>query len=314
MGTEKEPQEKIKRFKILVAISVVAVLFFAPVICEVAYNFGYISKSPANELLKVFGASATDDESEFVEFLSVGQADSAIIKSQNKCAIIDFGLKDESDLIYKRLKKLGIKKVDLAIATHNDSDHLGGYLDLAENIKIDKLVINKFSKCDENKDMYYKTIITADANNTELVLPNVLDSFEIGNAVLEILYVNPSAESSNNKSIVTMLTLNDKKVLFTGDLEVDEELKLQRLVPNLDCDILKLGHHGSKTSTSDEFLSRTTPRIAIASCGYDNNYKHPSKEVRQRLEKVGVKIYRTDLDQNIRCEIGKEKITVFKIS
>ncbi len=314
MGTEKEPQEKIKSFKIFVVISLVAVLFFAPVLCEVAYSFGYISKSPANELLKVFGASATDDESEFVEFLSVGQADSTIIKSRNMCAVIDFGLKDESDLIYKRLRKLGIKKVDLAIATHNDSDHLGGYLDLAENIKIDKLVINKLTKCDENKDLYYKTITTADANNTELVLPNVSDSFKIGNAVLEILYVNPSAESSNNKSIVTMLTLNDKKVLFTGDLEGDEELKLQSLVPNLDCDILKLGHHGSKTSTSDEFLSRTTPKIAIASCGYDNNYNHPSKEVCQRLGKFSVKIYRTDLDQNIRCEIGKENIKVFKIS
>lgn len=313
MGTEKEPK-KINRSKSFIAISLLAVLFLAPVACEVACNFGYIPKSPSNELLKVFGASAQDDESEFVEFLSVGQADCTVIKSQNMCAVIDFGLRDESDFIYKRLSKLGIKKVDLAVVTHNDSDHLGGYIDLAENIKIDKLVINKFSACDENKDLYYKTISFANYNNTEIVLPDILDSYKIGNAVLDILYVNPDAEKPNNKSIVMMLTLNGKRVLFTGDLQGDEEAKLQKEVPDLDCDILKLGHHGSKTSTSDEFLNKTTPKIAVASCGYDNTYNHPSKEVEERLLKFGIRVYRTDLDQNIRCKIEKEKITVFKTS
>lgn len=314
MGTEKASKKKIKRFKRLVTALLVAVLFLAPVLCEVAYIFDFIPKSPSSELLKAFGASPTDDDSEFIEFLSVGQADCTVIKSKNFTAVIDFGLPDESDAIYNRLSKLGVKDVDLAVVTHNDTDHLGGYFDLAENIKIDKLLINDFSDCDDNKALYDKAIKIAKSKKTEILSPNVNDIYKIGNADLKILYSNPLAKKSNNKSIVMMLTLCGKRILFTGDLEDSEENKLQLKVADLDCDILKLGHHGSAYSTSSEFLKRTTPKIAIASCGYDNLYNHPSDKVRARLKEFGVKLYRTDLDENLRCEIKREKVTIFKIS
>lgn len=310
MGPEKESKKKITRLKRLITMLAVLVFFFVPIFCEIAYQAGLLPHSPSDALLKAFGASSTDNETELVEFFAVGQGDCAIIKSRDITAIIDFGLPNESDTLYNRLKQLGIDRVELAVVTHNDSDHLGGFADLIEHVEIDRLLINNSSGYSEDAAMYNEAISLANSYGTAVFQPRVGGKYQIGRAQLEIIYSNPLAEKENNRSIVTMLTIGGKRILFTGDLEDTEEEKLLMASTDLDCDILKLSHHGSNTSTGYELLKRTTPTVAVASSGYDNIYNHPADSVVERLNELDIPLYRTDLDKTVRIKFENNSFTV----
>lgn len=299
MGTK---EKKTLKHPVRVAVCAVlaAIFIVLPVVCEIAYNAGLIPNSPITAILNTFDADAADDATEFVEFFNVGQGDCTIIKSGDMAAVVDFGVTDECDLLYKRLLELGITKLDLAVITHHHSDHLGGYIDLAEDMQIDRLLVSPTSGEDAQRDMYEKVLNTAKEQNTVIYTPKVGGKFQIGKSVLEVLFVDESAEKENNRSIITMLSMGGKRILLTGDAESATESKLVDKC-NVDCDILKLGHHGSYTSTGYKLLKEATPRIAVASCGYDNFYSHPSEWTVERLKNMGVNLYRTDLDRSVRC-------------
>ena len=173
MGPEKESKEKITKFKRLIILFAALLLFFVPVFCEIAYHAGLLPHSPSDALLKAFGASANNNETELVEFFAVGQGDCTIIKSRDKAAVIDFGMPDESDALYNRLKQLGIDKVELAVVSHNDSDHLGGFSDLIENIEVDCLLINDLSVYTNDSMMYNEAIRLANNYGTAIYRPKV---------------------------------------------------------------------------------------------------------------------------------------------
>lgn len=310
MGPEKESKEKINKFKRRIVLFAVLLLFFVPLFCEIAYHAGLFPHSPSDALLKAFGAAANNDETQLVEFFYVGQGDCTIIKSRDKTAIIDFGTPDESDALYNRLKQLGIDRVELAVVTHNDSDHLGGFISLIENTQIDCLLINDLAVYTNDSMMYNEAIRLANNYGTAIYHPKVGGKYQIGEAQLEIVYSNPAAEKENNRSIVTMLTMGGKRILLTGDIEGAEENKLLTSSADLNCDILKLAHHGSNTSTGYELLRRTTPKVAVASSGYDNLYNHPADGVVSRLNEFEIPLYRTDLDKTVRITFENNSFRV----
>ena len=301
-----EPQGKKKKitFKLFFLISVLLTLLL-PILFEIFAKVGITVESLNSTIFKTFGIENKTHE-EFVEFLNVGQGDCTLIKSGEHAILIDCGLEGENLTVYNRLLKLGIKKIDLVVITHHHKDHMGGFEGIVKNISVDNLLINGSSAEDGDQEIFSKVISLAEENGVNIYSPKIGRDFKIGNVDLKVLYLNHSADKENNRSIVTMLNIGGKKLLFTGDSEEEAE---EYLVGNIDidCDILKMGHHGSATSSSSQFLLKASPRIAIASCGYDNLYNHPSKDAVVRAEKSKIKIYRTDLDRNIRCSFNMNK-------
>ena len=303
-------QGKKKKVKNSLILNAFVILIILPVISELLVIGGILKISPNASLIELcFGKEPIEEN--FVEFLDVGQGDSTLIKSENSVALIDFGVEDDGAKIQKHLMKMGIKRINLAIITHHHNDHMGGFLRVAEKIKVDRLVINNTTAEDGEQELFEEVIELAEKQNTELILPRSGQRFEIGNAVLSILDCNNSASKENNRSVISMLNICGKKFLFTGDCDGDAEYSLMQSC-NVNCDVLKMGHHGSGSSSELDFLRLAQPEIAIASCGYDNLYKHPSEKSVERFYELGIKIYRTDLDKTIRFtfEISKNEYEV----
>lgn len=310
MGSETKTKQAVKRSLAFVALGLVVLLILLPVGGEIAYQAGLLPESPSQALLRAFGADASDDDSEFVEFLAVGQGDTAIIKSRDMAAVIDFGPPDETDRLYHRLIELGIDRLDLAVVTHHQQDHMGGLADLYEQFEIDRLLISP-TTAEDGDDAFYQQILKyANAAGTVIYTPVVGGKHQIGNALLEVLFADQTAKTENNRSLVLRLTIGGKRMIFTGDLERQGEKKLLQSSVDLTADVFQLGHHGSNTSNHEAFLKAVQPKLAIASSGYDHVYGHPSDAVVKRLEQLDIALYRTDLDGDIRLTPTASGITV----
>lgn len=232
---------------------------------------------------------ASDDELK-VYFFDVGQADSIFVMSSGECMLIDAGNNADGKLIVKQLENMNIDKIDYVVGTHPHEDHIGGLDDVINNFKIKNVLMPKKTTTTKTYEDVLKAIKNA---NLKIKTPKVGDIFYVGMAKCEVMGIENDAENLNENSIIIELTYGDKKFLFTGDAEVANE----KLRSWDDIDVLKVAHHGSRTSSSEEFLEQVKPEYAIISCGQDNDYGHPHKEVIVRLK--GVKIYRTDKEGTI---------------
>lgn len=232
---------------------------------------------------------ASDDELK-VYFFDVGQADSIFVMSSGECMLIDAGNNADGKLIVKQLENMNIDTIDYVVGTHPHEDHIGGLDDVINNFKIKNVLMPKKTTTTKTYEDVLKAIKNA---NLKIKTPKVGDIFYVGMARCEVMGIENDAENLNENSIIIELTYGDKKFLFTGDAEVANE----KLRSWDDIDVLKVAHHGSRTSSSEEFLEQVKPEYAIISCGQDNDYGHPHKEVIGRLK--GVKIYRTDKEGTI---------------
>lgn len=232
---------------------------------------------------------ASDDELK-VYFFDVGQADSIFVMSSGECMLIDAGNNADGKLIVKQLENMNIDTIDYVVGTHPHEDHIGGLDDVINNFKIKNVLMPKKTTTTKTYEDVLKAIKNA---NLKIKTPKVGDIFYVGMAKCEVMGIENDAENLNENSIIIELTYSEKKFLFTGDAEVANE----KLRSWDDIDVLKVAHHGSRTSSSEEFLEQVKPEYAIISCGQNNDYGHPHQEVMARLK--GVKIYRTDEEGTI---------------
>lgn len=248
------------------------------------------------------------DNSTFIKMIDVGQGDSILLKSHNKTVLLDTGgvtsygkNNRDGEIFYNTLsplfKSLGIKKIDYLILTHGDKDHLGEAQTILENMPVKKTIINS------NRINYYeKKLLT---KNTIIGKQNL--NFKVGDLVFYEL--NENLIDENDSSQIYLVKYKNLKILFTGDASIKSEetlLKNYNLGP---IDILKVGHHGSNTSTSEELLRETSPKVALISSGKDNKFNHPHQEIINRLKKFKLKIYNTQEVGTITIDLEKLTIT-----
>ena len=225
-------------------------------------------------------------------FMYVGQADSTFIKYKDKTMLIDAGNNEDGNNIVKFLKSKGINKLDYIVGTHYDEDHIGGLDDVINNLDIGKFYLSNGGELGPN---YYNLEKAAKKKNLAIIIPKVGDKIDFGDVNMEVMSAAKfDGKSDNNASVVIKAEYGKRKYLFMGDLEKQEESKRKWT----EVDVLKAGHHGSNTSSSQEFLNQTKPKYVFISAGKNNKYRLPNVKAIDRIERTGAKIFRTDINQS----------------
>lgn len=243
-----------------------------------------------------------------IAFVDVGQGDSVVVQEpfHGKVVVIDTGGRlnfsvekwQEKEInragadytLIPFLKSRGITRIDVLFASHGDEDHIGDLAELAEGIPIHHIVFGRGLEKNNSFLMEVKKLKEM-TRLTSALGPRQLN---VGNLSFDLLYPQTSGDGSNNHSLVLRTTVQDTRFLFTGDLEAEGERELMQAFPNLRADVLKVGHHGSRTSSTSEFINTLNPKTAIISCGRDNRFGHPHGEVVKILQENKIEILRTD--------------------
>ena len=241
-----------------------------------------------------------------VHFIDVGQADAILVICDGKTMLIDGGNVDDSNLIYSYLTKQSITHLDCVICTHAHEDHVGGLsgaLTKASAGKVYSPVTTYNSKAFSN----FVSKVTE--RGLSLTLPKSGEQFMLGSASVTVLGPLKDYDDPNNTSIVTRVVYGETSFLFTGDMESLAETDLLDAGLVQKTTVLKVGHHGSSSSTSYRFLRQVQPTYAVISVGKDNSYGHPTESVLSRLRDADVTLYRTDLQGDIVCVSDGKTLT-----
>lgn len=253
------------------------------------------SENPTTEPETTEPEPIPSDSTFSIHYIDVGQADAALVECDGHYMLIDGGNKEDSSLIYSVLKKASVSKLDIVVGTHAHEDHIGG-IPGAYNYTTADLTLCPVTSYDSEAFEDFKTY--AGKNGGGITIPSVGDTYTLGSATIEILGVNGGSDP-NNTSIVLMITYGNTSFLFTGDAEREAEQAILNRGADLSATVLKVGHHGSDTSTTYPFLREVMPQYAIISVGEGNSYGHPTDDNLSRLRDADVTVYRTDLNGDI---------------
>ena len=227
-----------------------------------------------------------------VNFIDVGQADSALIECDGETMMIDGGNVADSNVVAAYLKKEDVTELNYVVCSHAHEDHVGGLSGALSVTKADNIYA---PKTETNTKAYKNFKKKAEEQNVEIKHPNIGDEIQLGSSTVEFLGpVDENGKDLNSTSIVLKITYGNTSFLFTGDAESDEEEEILNSGADLKSTVLKVGHHGSRTSTSYPFLREVMPQYAVISVEKGNSYGHPNEETLSKLSDAGVEVYRTD--------------------
>lgn len=229
-----------------------------------------------------------------IYYLDVGQGDCTIIKSDDSVMMIDTSTQNHSLDIQEALMSLSIQKIDYLIITHQHDDHMGSAKDIIDKYEVANIIMPKLSDINMVTTTGYENLLKSIANRNVNAIPaTVGESFKLGDATVQIFSPSQQDEDLNNMSVVLKVVYDETSFIFQGDAEKPIEKQLLNSDFDLSADIIKLGHHGSNTSSTDKYLKAVNPKYAIISCGADNSYGHPHDEVIERLMKNNISFYVT---------------------
>lgn len=254
--------------------------------------------------------SALPEGSTFeIHFFDVGEADSALVECDGHYMLIDGGNPGSSSFLYSYLQSHGIDYLDYIVCSHAHADHVGGLAGALNYASVG----TAYAPVTEYDSRAFNSFVKyLSQQGKEITVPSAGDCFELGNAKVTIfapIDMTLAALNENNSSIILRIEYGSTSFLFTGDAEIDEELSVVESQQVLQSTLLKVGHHGSYTSTSEDFLKAVNPEYAIISVGSNNEYGHPHDIVLNRLSKYCQEIYRTDIVGEIICSSDGEKLT-----
>ncbi len=230
-----------------------------------------------------------------IHFIDVGQADSIFIDFGDYDILIDAGNNADGPKVVNYLKSLDTDDIELMVATHPHEDHLGGLDDVLAAFEVEKIIDSGKAHTTKTYEDYYNAATSEPG--AKFIEDKDMEFDMDDGAVFKIIEAGDDFEDLNANSVVTMLDYNDVEILFTGDLDAEGEAQI--LTKGINADVLKVGHHGSRTASSSIFLKNVSPEFAIISAGKDNSYGHPHEEAFARLRAFTDKIYGTWEDGTI---------------
>lgn len=241
-----------------------------------------------------------------VNYIDVGQGDSIFIQlPNNETMLIDAGEAYKSDNVINYLNNLGITKIDYVIGTHPHTDHIGGLEEVINTFDIGSIYMPRASSTSKT----YEDLLTTISSKGLKVKTAKSGVVVLDEDNLKLEFIAPNSDSYselNNYSAVLKLTYLDNTFLFMGDAETLSE---EEITSEIKADVIKVGHHGSDSSSSLEFVKKVSPGYAIIMVGEGNSYNHPYQSIIDRYESVGAKVLRTDLDGNIICDCDGSTVT-----
>ena len=265
---------------------------------------GVVSETTAQSGQETAGVS--ESGSFTIHFIDVGQADSTLVTCDGHSMLIDGGNADDSNLVYSVLQRETDGHLDYVVGTHAHEDHIGG---LSGAFEADTADVTFCPVTEYDSKAFRNFKARADERGGGITVPAVGDTFTLGEASVTVVAVNSVPEDTNNTSIVIRIVYGDTSFLFTGDAEQETEEKILETGQDIESTVLKVGHHGSSTSTSQAFLDAVSPTYAVISCGKDNSYGHPHSETLAKLSSAGVEVLRTDELGDIYCTSDGTEVT-----
>ena len=258
------------------ALTMALVLAFA-----LAYVFIFVGPSPL----------MPGDNEIIVAFLDVGQGDSILIRSRDNAVLIDGGDTNQGPAVLEYLRQAGISRLDYVIATHPHSDHIGGLIPVMNRVEVGRVLMPDVVHTTATFENFLGVI---ENNQIPVTAPMAGDNFRAGIIDFTVLAPGAGFANLNDASIVIRLDHGETSFIFTGDAEVGSERSMLASGLDLHADVIKIGHHGSRTSSSGAFLDGVQPAVAVISVGRGNRFGHPHPEVLERLVYRGIAILRTD--------------------
>lgn len=245
----------------------------------------------------VFGGPSFDKSGFSVHFIDVGQGDCSLVVCDGRTLLIDAGDNGEEASVINYIRSLKIDALDYVVATHPHGDHIGGIPEALEEFGAENIIMPRINEKLTPTNETYRVFLRAVKNSgARVIAAGPGAKYSLGGAAFEILAPeSDDASNLNNLSVIVRVVYRNASFLFTGDAEAPEERELLESGAELKSDLLKVAHHGSKTSSTPDFLARVSPEICVVSCGADNKYGHPDEAVLKRLSRYTGKIYRTDI-------------------
>ncbi|WP_099187378.1 ComEC/Rec2 family competence protein [Tepidibacter mesophilus] len=257
-----------------------------------------IALCSCNQIDEEFINCTSNDNLFSVHFIDVGQGDSTLLISpDNKTMLIDAGDNFHGEKVVDYLNKLNIKKIDILIGTHPDADHIGGLDYVINNFDVVYFYMPNKS---HNTSTFEDVLLAAKSKHLKIHTGKSGVNFSLGKFI-KCSVLSPTKNYSENNlcSLVIKSTYKNKSFLFTADAEFQNEQDMIKSNHNIKSNILKIGHHGSSSSTSEDFLLKVKPDIGVISCKHNNRYNHPSEKTLTLLKKYNIPLYRTDKQGNI---------------
>ncbi len=308
---KRAASRKNKKNARIVQIAVLAVLALLAVLITYFPKLGLPSWS---ELFRVAGANETVDAAQYpfsVHYIDVGQADCALIICGESSILIDAGDVDAYPTIHAYLQAQNIDKIDYLILTHAHADHIGSADAVIQNYKIENVIMPKYSEANTPTSKVYEDVLYAlQDSDAKVIAAKPGNTYTLDGCSFTVYAPNDDYTETNNSSVVVRLLYGNTSFLFQGDAEKKSEADILAAGFDVHADVLKLGHHGSKTSSTESYLQAVDPQLAVICCGENNSYNLPSDSILQRLEQMHIDYRRTDRNGTIVVSSDGNSISV----
>lgn len=245
----------------------------------------------------------------YLHMIDCGQGDCFLLEMNHQFALIDCG--ENPDYVINYLNNKHVEELQFIVGTHPHQDHIGAMEGVLDNFKCNRIYVPKTHSDVQVGSWYINLWKKIRKNKIEVINPKENDRFMLGDAefnVIEQFTPNEADYNVNNYSTIIRVSYGKNDVLFVGDAEKEVEYQMLKEEDNIQAEILKVGHHGSTTSTTQKFLDAVSPQYALISCGIGNQFKHPNEKILKRLQDKEISVYRTDENGNVKVTITKTKI------
>ncbi len=250
---------------------------------------------------QLIGVNFGDDNTEYyqsplcVSFIDVGQGDCSLLSCNGVNILVDGGESHYAGTVLSYLRSVGVDKIDCYVLTHPHSDHIGASASIISSLPVEQIFITHFSEFNMPTTNTYENVLDAISETSANVVEVAAgDTFKIGDVELNIVAPFEESDDYNDMSIVFTASYKDTEILFTGDTTKKIEKQILTNGYDVDCDVLKVAHHGSSTSSSAEFVDAVSPELSVISCGENNSYGHPHNEILELFENRALNFMRTD--------------------